>query len=271
MTVDKDSVFAGTVPGLYDSYLVPLIFEPYAVDVARRLSRNPPARVLEIACGTGVVTRALAGALPTTSTIVASDLNQPMLDCAQTQLASENVEWRQADALNLPFEDREFDAVVCQFGVMFFPDKPRGFAEAMRVLSPGGTYIFSVWDRIEDNEIADVVTHALATVFPDDPPRFMVRTPHGYHDVDVIRDDLARGGITGAQIETIAERSRADSARDAAIAYCHGSPLRDEIFARDPSRINEATDAAERAVRKVFGDGAVDAKMQAHIVTVQKS
>jgi SAM-dependent methyltransferase len=271
MTVDKDSVFAGTVPRIYDSYLVPLIFQSYAIDIARRLSQNPPARVLEIACGTGVATRALAAALPPTSAIIASDLNQPMLDHAQSRLSAENVEWRRADAMSLPFEDGEFDAVVCQFGAMFFPDKPKAFAEAVRVLSPGGTYIFSVWDRIEDNEIADIVTAALATVFPDDPPRFMVRTPHGYHDVDVIRDDLARGGIADAQVETIADRSCADSPRDAAIAYCHGTPLRDEIFARDPSRVNEATDAAERAVEKVFGTGAVDAKMQAHIVTVQKS
>jgi len=271
MTVEKDTVFAGAVPAVYDAYLVPLIFQSYAIDTAKRLSEHPPASVLEIGCGTGVLTRALASTLPSTSRIIASDLNQPMLDHAQSRLSAENIDWRQADGMKLPFGDGEFDAVVCQFTAMFFPDKPAAFGEAHRVLSPGGTYICSVWDRIEENEIADAVTDALATVFPDDPPRFMARTPHGYHDLDVIRSDLARAGISDAQIETIAYRSRADSPRDAAIAYCHGSPLRDEIIARNPSGLNEATNAAEQAVAARFGTGAVDAKMQAHIITVQKS
>src|SRR5580765_2123053 len=176
---NTDKVFAGSVPTIYDEYLVPLIFEPYAVDLAQRLVARPLGRVLEIAAGTGVVTRALAYALPANVSIVATDLNQAMLDEAAAIGTRRAVEWRQADAMQLPFADGEFDAVVCQFGTMFFPDKATAFAQARRVLKAGGVFIFSVWDRIEENEFADVVTTAVAALFPPDPPRFLARTPRG--------------------------------------------------------------------------------------------
>jgi SAM-dependent methyltransferase len=264
-----DKVFAGSIPKLYERYLVPLIFEPYAKDLAARLPPHPGARILEIAAGTGVLTRAIACALPDAATIVATDLNQPMIDHARAIGTQRPVEWRQADAMKLPFEDGAFDAVVCQFGVMFFPGKPEAFAEARRVLKRGGTLLFNVWDRIEENEFADVVIMALAKVFPADPPRFLARTPHGYHDKDAIRSDLAKGGfMRKARIETTAERSRAGSPMDPAIAYCQGTPLRNEIEARDPSRLEEATLAAAEAIAARFGRGAVDGKIQAHVVTV---
>ncbi len=267
---DTDKVFAGLVPEIYETYLVPLIFEPYAADLARRLRTRNPSRVLEVAAGTGVVTRELASALPESTSIVATDLNQAMLDQAEMLGTSRRVEWRAADAMHLPFPDGTFDAVVCQFGVMFFPDKPKAFSEAIRVLSPGGILIFSVWDRIEENEFADTVTMALASVFPADPPRFMVRTPHGYHDRVTIEKDLAKGGFTNpAQIETVAARSRAESPRVAAIAYCQGTPLRNEIEERDASKFNAATDAATKAIAARFGPNAVDGKIQAHVVVVE--
>lgn len=265
-----DKVFAGSIPQLYEQYLVPLIFEPYAADLAARLTKRAPARVLEIAAGTGVVTRALARALPEGSTIVATDLNQAMLDQAAATGTSREVQWRQADAMKLPFDDAAFDAVVCQYGVMFFPDKPKAFAEARRVLKRGGLYLFNVWDRIEDNEFADVIQHALARVFPADPPRFMARTPHGYHDTAAIRRDLAAGGFRNeARIDTLAERSRASSPRHPAIAYCQGTPWRSEIEARDAARLGEATDAAAAAIAERFGSGAVDGKIQAHVIAVE--
>ena len=189
---NTDKVFAGSIPKLYDTYLVPLIFEPYAADLVNRLRARPLSRVLEIAAGTGVVTRALASALPESATIVATDLNQAMLDQASVVGTKRAVEWRQADAMQLPFPDATFDAVACQFGVMFFPDKPKAFSEARRVLRPGGIFIFNVWDRIEENEFAHTVTTALESVFPKDPPRFMARTPHGYHDRSHIARDLAK-------------------------------------------------------------------------------
>ncbi|MDQ6638345.1 MAG: class I SAM-dependent methyltransferase [Pseudomonadota bacterium] len=271
MSFGIDKVFAGSIPKLYDEYLVPLIFAPYADDLARRLAARTPGRVLEIAAGTGVVTRALAARLAEPVAIVATDLNQAMIDTAAQVGTARPVEWRQADAMQLPFADGEFDAVVCQFGVMFFPDKGRAYAEARRVLKPGGLFLFNAWDRIEENELADEVTRALATVFPDDPPRFMARTPHGYHDRATIENDLRRGGFAAApQIETVAARSRAASPRDPAVAYCQGTPLRSEIEARDPARLGEATDVAAAAIARRFGPGAVDAKIQAHVVAVER-
>ena len=227
-------------------------------------------RVLEIAAGTGVVTRKLASTLPERVSIVATDLNQPMLDLAREVGTTRPVEWRQADAMQLPFEHSSFDAVVCQFGVMFFPDKSKAYAEARRVLRAGGVFIFNAWDRIEENEFADTVTTALETLFPQDPPRFLARTPHGYHDLAVIARDLKAGGFGSTpRFDTVAARSRAASPRAPAIAYCQGTPLRSEIEARDASRLGEATDIATSAIARRFGPGAVEGKIQAHVVTIE--
>jgi SAM-dependent methyltransferase len=270
-TPDSDNRFAGSIPQIYETYLVPLIFEPYAADLAARLASRRPSRVLEIAAGTGVVTRALAAALPEGAAIVATDLNQAMVDQAAALGTRRPVEWRQADAIQLPFPDGAFDAVVCQFGVMFLPDKARAFAEARRVLAPGGVLAFNVWDRIEENEFEDTLTAGLASVFPDDPPRFLARGPHGYHDADQVRRDLAAGGFSATpRIVTVAARSRAASARIPAIGFCQGTPLRNEIEARDASRLGEATDAAAEAIARRFGRGAIDGKMRAHVVTVER-
>jgi SAM-dependent methyltransferase len=265
-----DKVFAGSIPQLYDTYLVPLLFESYAADLAARLAGRPLARVLEIAAGTGVVTRALASVLPERVSIVATDLNQPMLDYAAARGTKRAVEWRQADALHLPFPDGTFDAVVCQFGVMFFPDKAQADAEARRVLRAGGVFVFNVWDRIEENDFADTVTAALATLFPADPSRFLARAPCGYYDHEIIKRDLAKGGFTASpEISTLAARSRAESARLVALAYCQGTPLRNEIEARDALRLGEATDVVAEAIAQRFGHGAVEGKMQAHIISIE--
>ena len=267
----SDQGFAGSIPKLYETYMVPMLFKPYADDLAKRLAATRTGRLLEIAAGTGVVTRALASALPASVSIVATDLNQAMLDQAAAVGTSRPVQWRQADAMQLPFDDGSFDLVVCQFGVMFFPDKARAFAEARRVLAPGGSFVFNCWDRIEENEFPDVITGALAGLFPADPPRFMARTPHGYHDAGVIARDLASGGFTARPvIEKVTVRSRCESARIPAIAICQGTPLRNEIEARDPSRLGDATDAAAQAIARRFGQGAVDGKIQAHIVEVAR-
>lgn len=267
---DTDKVFTGSIPKLYDTYLVPLIFEPYAADLVNRLASSSRTRVLEIAAGTGVVTRALASVLPESVSIVATDLNQSMLDQGAARGTQRPVEWRQADAMRLPFGDGTFDAVVCQFGVMFFPEKSKAFSEARRVLRSGGAFLFNVWDRIKENEFADTVTTALESLFPKDPPRFLARTPHGYYDRTAIERDLAGGGFTASpRITTVAARSRAKSFRIPAIAYCQGTPLRNEIEARDASRLAEATDLAAEAIAQRFGRGPVDGKIQAHIVAIE--
>jgi SAM-dependent methyltransferase len=267
---DTHEAFAGSIPRLYETYLVPLIFQPYAADLVNRVAARSPGRVLEIAAGTGVVTRKLASALPESVSIVATDLSQPMLDLASEVGTERPVEWRQADAMHLPFEDSGFDAVVCQFGVMFFPDKSKAFSEARRVLRPGGVFLFNVWDRIEENEFADSVTQALESLFPRDPPRFLARAPHGYSDRATIEQDLKHGGfLESPHISTLAARSQAKSQQIPAIAYCQGTLLRNEIEARDKSRLGEATDIAAEAIARRFGPGPVDGKIQAHVVTVE--
>jgi SAM-dependent methyltransferase len=190
-----------------------------------------------------------------------------MLEQAAALGTARAVAWHLADAMDLPFPDASFDAVVCQFGVMFFDDKPKAFSEARRVLRPGGVYLFNVWDRIEENEFADVVTAAVAGLYPEDPPRFLARTPHGYPDKTTIARDLAQGGFRAhPEIETVALRSRAPSARDPAIAYCQGTPLRDEIASR--GSLENATHTAAQAIERRFGRGPVDGKIQAHVVAI---
>ena len=262
-----DTVFSGSIPSIYDSYLGPLIFEPYAQDLADRLSALNAERVLETATGTGIVTRALLRSLSASVSVVATDLNQPMLDRAAEQVSSSQLSWQKADAQALPFPDGSFDAVVCQFGAMFFPDKQKAYREARRVLKPGGHFIFNVWDRIEHNEFADLVTQAVAAMFADDPPLFLARTPHGYHDKQAITAELRSAGFVNVAVETLTRRSVAPTCRDPAIGYCQGTPLRNEIEARDANRLVEATEAAASKISARFGTGPVDGMIQAHVIT----
>jgi ubiquinone/menaquinone biosynthesis C-methylase UbiE len=261
-----DTVFSGSIASIYDDYLGPLIFEPYAQDLATRLSAFNAERVLETAAGTGIVTRALLRSLSGSASVVATDLNQPMLDRAAERVASSRVSWQQADAQALPFPDAAFDAVVCQFGVMFFPDKQKAYREARRVLRPGGHFIFNVWDSIEHNEFTGLVTAAVAEMFPDDPPRFLARTPHGYHDRQAIIAEVKNAGFVNVAAETVTRRSVAPTCRDPAIGFCQGTPLRNEIEVRDASRLAEATEAAAGRIEARFGTGPVDGKIQAHVI-----
>ena len=265
---DSDKVFSGSIPELYDTYLVPMIFEAYADDLAGRVAALGPQNVLETAAGSGVVTRALAARLDPAVRYVVTDLNQPMLDhAAQRQAPDDRITWQQADALNLPFDDASFDVVVCQFGVMFFPDKVAGYTEARRVLKPGGRFIFSVWGHIGVNEFADIVTQTAASIFPENPPNFLARTPHGYHDVDAIQEQLTGAGFADISVSTLTETSPAPSPRHAAVAYCEGTPLRNEIEARDANLLDHVTERATQAIADRYGSGPVTAKIQAHIVT----
>jgi SAM-dependent methyltransferase len=267
----KDGAFTGSLPTVYNTHLVPLIFEPYASDIVSRLAVRPVSSILEVAAGTGAVTRAMAAELRDGVSIVATDLNQAMIDCASSVGTSRPVEWRQANAMDLPFPDASFDAVVCQFGAMFFPDKPKAFAEARRVLKPGGFYLFNVWDKLRENEFAELVTLALEQMFPEDPPRFLARTPYGYSERSDIERDLAQGGFTGTvEIASVPARSVAPSAHVAALAYVEGTPLRNEIEARDAARMREAVDAAAVAISRRFGPEAVDGRIQAHVVTAER-
>jgi ubiquinone/menaquinone biosynthesis C-methylase UbiE len=266
LTVDK--VFAGGMPAIYEKLLVPMIFEPYAREIAERVAVDTPRDILEIAAGTGVLTRAMAGRLGPAARIIATDLNQPMLDMAiAAQGTDGRISWQQADGLALPFDDHAFDAVACQFGVMFFPDKVQGFREARRVLKPTGRYIFNVWDRVDANEFISVVCEELAGMFPDDPPRFMQRTPHGYYDLLAIRADLEAAGFSSINMETVDSVGRSTSALNAATAYCQGNPLRAEIEARAPARLQAVTVKVAEALEKRFGHGSLEGRIRAHIIT----
>ena len=263
---DVDKVFGGSIPDVYDDYLVPLIFETYAADLAHRVVASKPKDVLETAAGSGVVTRALAPLLADDARYTVTDLNQPMLDRAtRRQPADTRITWQQADALELPFSDETFDVVCCQFGVMFFPDKVAGYRSAHRTLREGGRFIFNVWDRIEENEFADSVTKTASACFPDDPPLFLARTPHGYNDTALIEAQLIEAGFKTVEAQTITATSKAESCRDPAVAYCQGTPLRNELDARDPSKLEEVTDLAAADIERQFGAGPVSGKIQAHV------
>ncbi len=266
-----DKLFAGSIPEIYDRFLVPLIFEPYARDMAARVALLAPQSVLETAAGTGVVSEALCTTLPASTKIITTDLNPPMLEAAARRPAvATRAALQPADALALPFPDASFDCVVCQFGAMFFPDKVAGYREARRVLRAGGTFLFSIWDGIEENVFAHVVTQAVGGMFPNDPPLFLARTPHGHADEAAIRAHLAEAGFSRVSISRVTETSRASRPIDAAFAYCEGTPLRNEILARDAGALQSATDAATKALQARFGAGPIDGKISALIITAAK-
>lgn len=265
---DSDKLFTGSIPEIYERYMVPLLFATYARDLAERVALRHPADVLETAAGTGALTRELAAKLASDVRIVATDLNQPMIDRAlAASPESGRVAWRQADAHSLPFQDASFDAVVCQFGAMFFPDKVQGYKEARRVLRSGGAFLFNVWDSVSENIFIKVVSGTLAAAFPHDPPTFAERIPHGYFDLDRIREHLRASDFGDVTIETLDRTSTARSARDVAVAFCQGTPLRTEILTRDAARLEEVTEMATVALTKRFGSGPVEGPMRAHVIS----
>ncbi|HEV7923701.1 MAG TPA: methyltransferase domain-containing protein [Thermoanaerobaculia bacterium] len=245
--------FAGSVPEKYDRYMAPIFFDPYAEDLVSRLPVLPEMRVLELACGTGVVTRRLRDALPE-ARIVATDLNEPMLDTARARFsAAERIEWHRADATGLPFGDEAFDAVVCQFGVMFFSDKLAAFREAHRVLAPGGSFLFNVWDAMERNELSLTVHQALASLFPSDPPDFY-RIPFGFHDSATISAMLGEAGFEEVQVTSVSRPGVSRSAHDAAIALVEGTPVLGQVLARGQVNVSAVVHAVTGKIRERFGE-----------------
>lgn len=260
-----DEGFSGSIAELYERHLVPLIFDEYAEETARRVAALAPADVLEVAAGTGVVTRAMART--TDAAITATDLSQPMIDHAATLGTAREVTWRQANALDLPSPDASFDVVVCQFGFMFLPDRSRGYAEARRVLRPGGTLLVAVWGSLAANELAEETERTVAALWPDDPPSFLGRTPYGYFEADVLRADAVAGGFANATVDGVDGRARAADARGPATGFVQGSPLRNEIEPRSATALADATDAVATAFAARFGEKDIDTAMRAVYVT----
>ena len=266
---NQDTAFFGSVPAIYDRFMVPLVFAPFAEEVARRAASLVPGHVLETAAGTGVVTEALHRALPDAE-IIATDLNGPMLEVAAQRVRSARVSFEVADAQELRFADASFDLVVCQFGLMFFPDKVRGNAEALRVLRDGGRYLLVIWDHIERNLATMVAGKAVAELIPGEASRFYERVPFRYHDPARIKRDLELAGFDQIAIETVELRSRAASARDAAMALVQGTPMRADIEQVAPHLLASATDAAAKALMQFEGPEGFNAPMSAHLVTATK-
>jgi SAM-dependent methyltransferase len=227
----SDAGFVGNIPRHYDEGLGPIIFVDAAAEMARRVAALTPRRVLETAAGTGIVTRALRDALPVDTELVATDLNLPMLDVARTRFqASEQVRFDVADATALPLADDSFDALVCQFGVMFFPDKDKGYREARRVLVPGGHYLFSVWDSHKHNPIGRISQGVVESFFPDDPPQFQ-RVPFSY-PFEPIKDSLIEAGFEeiGVSVWRMTKPLRDPGLLARGIVL--GSPLYDQVISR---------------------------------------
>jgi ubiquinone/menaquinone biosynthesis C-methylase UbiE len=263
-----EKAFVGSIPENYDRYMGPLKFEPYAVDLAARLPVRDGMRVLELACGTGRLTRRLRERLPADAHLTATDLNEPMIALAQTLVAGTGaaIDWQPADATSLPFADTAFDAVVCQFGLMFFPDKPAAVREARRVLVPGGRFLFSVWDALEHNELTQIAHEVILRLFPDDPPRFY-DIPFGFHDPAAIRALLTDAGFGEVEITTVALTSTAPSAEDAARGLVEGTPMAGVLRARGPIVIAEVRDAVAAEIAVRCGAGPTRCTMQALVVS----
>ncbi|WP_297778432.1 class I SAM-dependent methyltransferase [uncultured Roseovarius sp.] len=256
-----DTDFSGSIPEIYDSHLVPILFEGYANDLADRVARTDPTAVLEVAAGSGAVTRALAPRLNDRCRYVVSDLNSAMLKCARQHHKDKKLEWREANAMSLPFEDKSFDTVVCQFGVMFFPDRIKGFSEILRVLRPGGQFIFNSWGPLDMNDFSHVAVETLIKLYPEDPPLFLARTPFGYAEASQIQADLTAAGFEVVRIESVEMQSHAATADDFAFGQTHGSPLRLEIEARGEPPLAHVRAAIQDALVARFGCGEITGRM----------
>ena len=260
---NKNAQFAGSIPAAYDRYLGPILFQPYAEDLAARLKVNADGSVLELACGTGILTRILRDRLPATARLVATDLNEPMIrNAAQKFRQGEAVEWRQADASSLPFDDGTFEAVLCQFGIMFVPDKALAAREAHRVLKPGGVFLFNVWDSMEHNALGRIAHETISSFFEKDPPTFY-QVPYGYHDHGEIKRVLDEAGFRDVRLDIVAKTATGSTPEDAALGLVHGNPVAVAITERDPSLPPVITKAVAEALARHFGETSIRAPMQA--------
>lgn len=267
---DQHAAFVGSIPENYDRYLGPCLFEDYAKDIAQRVNVPDGGSVLEIACGTGIVTRKLRDSLPASARLVATDLNEAMIAYAKHKfLTDEPVEFKQADATELPFADSSFDAVVCQFGLMFFPDKDRAVREVHRVLKPGGVYVFNVWDAIEKNELAEIANETVRTFFESDPPTFY-QVPFGLHDQAIVRKLLDDAGFRDAEMLVLAKTGVSPSAADAAKGLIEGNPVIVEINQRATSSVESIEAAVAAVIAARCGDNPVRGKLQAIVCTARR-
>ena len=262
MERDRNVLFQGTIPKNYDRYLGPVIFEPFARDIARRLADRNIQALLEIACGTGIVTRHLRNTLPLSVEIVATDLNPDMFEFAKPKFKDgERLRWQQADACALPLPNDSFDAVVCQFGVMFVPDKPAAMREAYRVLRKGGVFLFNVWDSFAANPFAEIAHTTVASFFDRDPPKFY-QIPFSLHDSKVVRRFLEDAGFTDIESFSETKPCRSRSAVEFATGLVHGNPVGAEAAERGVNP-DDLIEAIAKRIGERFGTAPVESTMRA--------
>lgn len=267
---DRNADFSGSIPANYDRYLGPVLFRPYAEDLAARLEIGGEASVLELACGTGILTQILRNRLPATVQLLATDLNEPMLEHARAKFGpNERIEWRQADAMDLSFGEATFDAVICQFGLMFVPDKRACVRQVYRVLKPGGTFLFNTWDAMQQNELAHIAHETIGSFFDRNPPTFY-QVPCGYHDRAQIEKLLDDEGFGNIGISVVAKNSQITDAKATATGLIEGNPVVLEIAERDPDLVPKITRALTEAIRKRFTEASASARMRAVIVQARK-
>ena len=264
--MSDDARWAGPMPDVYDRTLGPALFAPFAERLAAVARALAPKSVLELAAGTGVATSALIRALPDAH-IVATDLNPAMVSWASQRI--DGVTWRQSDAEHLDVPDSTFDLIVCQFGVMFFPDKPAAFAEAARAMTEDGTLLFSVWDTIDTSEFPKALEESLIAVLPDNPPSFVARVPHGYADEELIENDLHVAGLTHVNIDRLVLTGTAPSAAALAEGFCMGTPLRFALEER--GSLVDLTQAVADQMTARLGEGEVTGHLAGFLVSARHS
>jgi len=267
------SSFTGAIPENYDTYLGPLLFEFSAADLARRVAEllGRPAEVLEVACGTGIASRHLASALPAGTKLVATDLNEAMLEHAERVNGDlPGVTYTQADALDLSFEDARFDAVVCQFGIMFFPDKAKGMIEMTRVLKPGGFLALNVWDSMDKNPAVKVVDGVIKRFFETDPPRFL-EIPFGLYDVEEGRRLFREAGFRDVEVNYVSETVEVADHSLPARGFVTGNPTILEVEERAVIEVSEILAAAAAALEGAFGPAPTSLPFQEIVYIAQKA
>lgn len=266
---DPNARFTGSIPENYDRYLGPVLFEGYAADMARRVPVAPGTRLLEIACGTGIVTRRLRERMPEGGRFVATDLNPPMIDRARRKLEGvRGIDWQQADACALPFPDASFDVVVCQFGLMFVPDKTAALREARRVLAPGGTYLVSVWDSLERNPFARLAHETINSFFATDPPTFY-QVPFSLHDAETLKGMLLEAGFPEIAVDPVSLRGESPSSDELARGLIEGNPIGGAIREREGLDAAKITDAVARVLAREFGDRPIRIPLHAFVLTAE--
>ena len=262
------AAFIGSIPEAYDRYLGPLLFEPYAVDLAARVRVAPPAAVLELACGTGILTRHLRRTLPAGVALTATDLNEPMLAYARARVSDSGIQWQTADAQSLPFPDRSFTAVACQFGVMFVPDKALTFREVRRVLMPGGSFSFNVWCSLAENPFGRTARTSMSRFFATDQPTFY-DTPYGFHDQSVIRGLLGSAGFEIGFCEVVELQASSPSALEAARGAVTGNPVLKDIQERATAPVDVIIEAVAAALAAEGGAAPLTLPMRALVVVAR--